>query len=45
MDKETLTEMMDRDRYMGAKEAKQFSLIDQIVENRKNKAKGQKDSL
>ena len=45
MDKETLTEMMDRDRYMGAKEAKQFSLIDQVVENRKNKAKGQKDNL
>ena len=39
LDKETLTKMMDRDRYMGAEEAKRLSLVDQIVENRKNKQK------
>ena len=40
LDKQTLTKMMDRDRYMGAEEAKKLSLVDNIVENRKNKAKG-----
>ena len=40
LDKEALTKMMDRDRYMGAEEAKKLSLVDNIVENRKNKAKG-----
>ena len=30
-----LTEMMDRDRYMGAESAKKFNLVDHIVENRK----------
>ena len=40
LDKNTLTKMMDRDRYMGAEEAKKLSLVDNIVENRKNKAKG-----
>ena len=39
-DKEILTKMMDRDRYMSAQEAKDFSLVDQIVENRKKKTKG-----
>ena len=39
MDKETLTKMMDRDRYMSAGEAQKLSLVDQIVENRKNKLK------
>ena len=39
-DKDTLTKMMDRDRYMSAEEAKEFSLVDQIVENRKKKTKG-----
>ena len=40
LDKDALTKMMDRDRYMGAEEAKKLSLVDNIVENRKNKAKG-----
>ena len=40
---EKLTKMMDRDRYMGATEAKELNLVDHIVENRKNKAKGQKE--
>ena len=36
---EKLTEMMDRDRYLSPKEAKNLSLLDHIVENRKkNKA-------
>ena len=39
---EELTKMMDRDRYMDPKEAKKLNLVDHIVENRKNKAKGQK---
>ena len=39
---EELTRMMDRDRYMGAEEARKLNLVDHIVENRKNKAKGQK---
>ena len=39
LDEETLTKMMDRDRYMSAKEAQKLSLVDQIVENRKNKGK------
>ena len=38
---EKLTKMMDRDHYMGAKQAKEFHIVDHIVENRKNKAKGQ----
>ena len=38
---EKLTKMMDRDHYLGAEEAKKFNLVDQIVENRKNKAQGQ----
>ena len=42
-DVEKLTKMMDRDRYMGPKEAKEFNLVDHIVENRKNKAKGQNE--
>ena len=37
----TLTEIMDRDRYFSPKEAKKYALLDHIVENRKNKAKGQ----
>ena len=37
----TLTEIMDRDRYFSPKEAKQYALVDHIMENRKNKAKGQ----
>jgi len=41
-DVEKLTKMMDRDRYMGAQEAKDLNLIDQIVKNRKNKANSQK---
>ena len=41
--KEELTKIMDRDRYMGAEEAKKFRLVDEIVENRKNKAKSQKE--
>ena len=32
---EKLTEMMDRDCYMSPEEAKKFSIVDQIVENRK----------
>lgn len=39
---EKLTKMMDRDRYMGAKDAKELNLVDHVLENRKNKAKGQK---
>ena len=39
---EKLTKMMDRDRYMGAKDAKEINLVDHIVENRKNRAKSQK---
>ena len=31
-----LTEAMDRDRYMGAEEAKNFGLVDEIVSTRKN---------
>ena len=42
-DVDKLTKMMDRDRYMGAREAQEMNLIDHIVENRKNKAKGQKN--
>lgn len=40
---EKLTKMMDRDRYMGAEEAKEFGIVDYIVENRKNKASSQKE--
>ena len=40
-DKDVLTKMMDRDRYMSAEEARKVSLVDHIVENRKNKAKEQ----
>ena len=36
---EELTKMMDRDRYMGASEAKEFNLVDHIVENRKKNDK------
>ena len=32
---EKLTEMMDRDRYLSPEEAKKFSIVDQVVENRK----------
>ncbi len=38
-DVEKLTKMMDRDRYMGAEEAKSLKLVDHIVENRKNQKK------
>ena len=41
---EKLKKVMDRDSYMGAQEAKDFQLVDNIVKNRKNKAKGQKKS-
>ena len=41
---EKLTKLMDRDRYMGAKEAKQLGLVDHIVANRKkNKAESRKN--
>ena len=33
---EKLTKLMDRDRYMGAEEAKKMGLVDQIVEARKS---------
>lgn len=33
---EKLTEMMDRDHYMGAEEAKKMALVDHIVANRKD---------
>jgi len=36
-----LTKMMDRDRYLRPKEAKELALLDQVIEDRKNKAKGQ----
>lgn len=42
-DVKELTKMMDRDRYMGAKEAKELNLVDHIVENRKNKTNGQNE--
>lgn len=35
-----LTQAMDRDRYMGAEEAKKFGLIDDIVESRKLSTSG-----
>ena len=35
-----LTQSMDRDRYMGAKEAKDFGLVDEIVTARKQVKKG-----
>jgi len=34
---EELTKLMDRDRYMGAEEAKEFGLVDEIVSTRKRK--------
>ena len=34
---EDLTKMMDRDRYMGAEEAKKFKIVDEIVKTRKSK--------
>ena len=40
---EKLTKMMDRDRYMGAGDAKELGLVDHIVENRKNKAGSQSE--
>ena len=39
---EKLVQVMDRDSYMGAQEAKDFHLVDNIVENRKNKVKSKK---
>lgn len=37
-----LVQVMDRDSYMGAQEAKDFHLVDNIVENRKNKVNSKK---
>ena len=34
-DFDELTQAMDRDNYMGAEEAKDFGLVDQVVETRK----------
>lgn len=35
LDMDTLTEAMDRDKYMGADEAKEFKLVDSVVQQRK----------
>ena len=40
---EKLTEMMDRDRYLSPKEAKELFLLDHIVQNRKKKEEDNKN--
>jgi len=39
MDNETLTKMMDRDRYFSGEEAKELALLDHVIENRKKQEK------
>ena len=39
-DRSTLTNAQDRDNFMSAKEAKDFGLVDEVVESRKLKGKG-----